>query len=79
MGNVRVPLVGAFHIRFQQNLCFDVSDTWKVHVRASVNQALLRIDIAGICKCPTNLVEPFISECYGIYVLVVRCIYQTMI
>jgi len=29
MGTVRVILEGAFHIRFQQNLCKDVSDTRK--------------------------------------------------
>jgi len=29
MGTVRVLLVGAFRIRFQQNLCKDVSDTRK--------------------------------------------------
>jgi hypothetical protein len=50
MGTVRVLLVAAFQIRFQQNLWKDVSDIWKVRVTTSVNQDLLLTDIAGIWK-----------------------------
>jgi hypothetical protein len=51
-GNCPSTFGGGLSYQISTNLCKDVSDTWKVHVRASVNQALLWTDIAGIWKCP---------------------------
>jgi hypothetical protein len=50
----------------------------KVYVWTYVNQASLWSNVAGICKCPTSLVESFILEFYEISVHVFRRLYQMM-
>lgn len=78
MGTVRVLLVGGPFISDFNKICGKMSDTWKVHVGASVNQVLLWFHTAGTWKGTTSLVQTFIPGFYEIYVLVFRRIYQTM-